>query len=78
MGDMGKIKFDQGTGGNGAAAIDDKSPTAWEESWDGIAAGVGLTMTGSQTYLNIQILFLVSELQLLGILKSMIQELLMV
>lgn len=48
MGDMGKIRFDQGVGGNGAAAIDDKSPTAWEESWDGIAAGVGLTMTGSQ------------------------------
>ena len=48
MADMGKIRFDQGVGGNGAAAIDDKSPTAWEESWDGIAAGVGLTMTGSQ------------------------------
>ena len=48
MGDMGKIKFDQGTGGNGAAALDDKSPTAWEESWDGIAAGNGMTMTGSQ------------------------------
>ena len=47
MGDMGKIRFDQGVGGNGAAAVDDKSPTAWEESWDGIAAGVGLTMTGS-------------------------------
>ena len=48
MGDMGKIKFDQGTGGNGAAALDDKSPTAWEESWDGIAAGNGMTVTGSQ------------------------------
>jgi outer membrane protein OmpU len=47
MGDMGKIKFDQGVGGNGAAAIDDKSPTAWEESWDGIANGVGTTWTGS-------------------------------
>ena len=47
MGDMGKIRFDQGVGGNGAAAIDDKSPTAWEESWDGIANGVGITMTGS-------------------------------
>jgi hypothetical protein len=48
MADMGKIRFDQGVGGNGAAAIDDKSPTAWEESWDGIAAGVGVSMTGSQ------------------------------
>tara|TARA_A100000164_G_scaffold344972_1_gene344435 strand:- start:563 stop:1576 length:1014 start_codon:yes stop_codon:yes gene_type:complete len=55
MGDMGKIKFDQGVGGNGIESIDDKSPTAWEESWDGIAAGDGLTTTGSQnvfTYTN--------------------------
>ena len=48
MGDMGKIRFDQGVGGNGAAAIDDKSPTAWEESWDGIATTHGMTVTGSQ------------------------------
>ena len=48
MGDMGKIKFDQGVGGNGVESIDDKSPTAWEESWDGIAAGDGLNTTGSQ------------------------------
>ena len=48
MGDMGKIKFDQGVGGNGIESIDDKSPTAWEESWDGIAAGNGMTVTGSQ------------------------------
>ena len=47
MGDMGKIKFDQGVGGNGIESIDDKSPTAWEESWDGIAAGDGLKTTGS-------------------------------
>jgi len=55
MGDMGAIKFDQGTGGNGIESIDDKSPTAWEESWDGIAAGDGMTTTGSQnvfTYTN--------------------------
>ena len=55
MGDMGKIKFDQGVGGNGIESIDDKSPTAWEESWDGIAAGDGMTTTGSQnvfTYTN--------------------------
>ena len=48
MGDMGKIKFDQGVGGNGIESIDDKSPTAWEESWDGIAGGDGMTTTGSQ------------------------------
>ena len=48
MGDMGKIKFDQGVGGNGIESIDDKSPTAWEESWDGIAAGDGMLTTGSQ------------------------------
>ena len=48
MADMGKIRFDQGVGGNGAAAIDDKTPTAWEESWDGIANGVGVSYTGSQ------------------------------
>ena len=47
MGDMGKIKFDQGVGGNGVESIDDKTPTAWEESWDGIAAGDGLSTTGS-------------------------------
>ena len=55
MGDMGKIKFDQGVGGNGIESIDDKSPTAWEESWDGIAAGDGMTTTGSSnvfTYTN--------------------------
>ena len=48
MGDMGTIKFDQGVGGNGVAAIDDKTPTAWEESWDGMEGGTGLTTTGSQ------------------------------
>jgi outer membrane protein OmpU len=55
MGDMGTITFDQGVGGNGIESIDDKSPTAWEESWDGIAAGDGMITTGSQnvfTYTN--------------------------
>ena len=33
MGDMGSFGFDQGVGAYGAATIDDKSPTAWEESW---------------------------------------------
>ena len=48
MGDMGKIKFDQGVGGNGIESIDDMSPKVWEESWDGIAAGDGMLTTGSQ------------------------------
>jgi len=55
MGDMGTITFDQGTGGNGIESIDDKSPTAWEESWDKVSAGDGMTTTGSQnvfTYTN--------------------------
>jgi len=42
MGDMGAITFDQGVGGNGASSIDDKTPTAFEESWD----GVGTTNAG--------------------------------
>jgi outer membrane protein OmpU len=52
MGDLGKIKFDQGVGNNGMELVDDKSPTAWEESWDGIAAGDGLSTTGSQNVFN--------------------------
>ena len=38
MGDMGTIAFDQGSG-SGLATIDDKTPTAAEEIWDGIDAG---------------------------------------
>jgi len=37
MGDMGKFGFDQGVGTYGASTIDDKSPTAWEESWHNTA-----------------------------------------
>ena len=33
MGDMGTFGFDQGVGTYGVSTIDDKSPTAWEESW---------------------------------------------
>ena len=33
MGDMGTFGFDQGVGTYGVSVIDDKSPTAWEESW---------------------------------------------
>ena len=50
MGDMGVIKFDQGVGGNGADAIDNVLPTAWEEADDGLAGAgdMGLTaFTGS-------------------------------
>jgi outer membrane protein OmpU len=35
MGDMGSIAFDQGSG-SGLATIDDKTPTAAEEIWDGL------------------------------------------
>ena len=42
MGDMGVLAFDQGVGGNGLDAFDDKTPTAWEEANDG--------MTGALVY----------------------------
>ena len=47
MGDMGTVGFDQGVGTFGASTIDDKSPTAWEESWHntGNSSG-GLIHTG--------------------------------
>jgi len=55
MGDMGVIKFDQGVGGNGADAIDNVLPTAWEEADDGLAGAgdMGLTaFTGSTNVFN--------------------------
>jgi outer membrane protein OmpU len=50
MGDMGTFGFDQGFGNFGASTIDDKSPTAWEESWHntGNSSG-GLVHTGGST-----------------------------
>jgi outer membrane protein OmpU len=42
MGDMGVIAYDQGSG-SGLATIDDKTPTAAEEIWDGLD---GLTAGG--------------------------------
>jgi len=48
MGEMGAIMFDQGAGGNGFGSIDDKSPTAWEESWDQ-SATAGHTIAGNQS-----------------------------
>jgi outer membrane protein OmpU len=41
MGDMGKFGFDQGVGTYGVGTIDDKSPTAWEESWHNTANSSG-------------------------------------
>jgi outer membrane protein OmpU len=41
LADMGKITFDQGTGAGGISTIDDKTPTAAEEVWDGIDAVTG-------------------------------------
>jgi len=41
MGDMGTIAFDQGSG-SGLGTIDDKTPTAAEEIWDGIDGASGL------------------------------------
>ena len=46
MGDMGTIAFDQGSG-SGLATIDDKTPTAAEEIWDGLdGAGSSATSVG--------------------------------
>jgi outer membrane protein OmpU len=43
MGGLGSLNFDQGDGGNGIAAFDDKMPTAWEEPW-GNALGTGVQL----------------------------------
>ena len=56
MGDMGTIAFDQGSG-SGLATIDDKTPTAAEEIWDGLddttAGRVGAAgSTGVVNYVN--------------------------
>ena len=46
MGDLGVIAFDQGSG-SGLATIDDKTPTAAEEIWDGLdGAGASTTSVG--------------------------------
>ena len=37
MGDMGLVGFDQGTGSFGVGTIDDMTPTAYEEIWNGTA-----------------------------------------
>jgi len=33
MGMLGQLNIDQGDSGSGIAAMDDKMPTAWEETW---------------------------------------------
>ncbi len=38
LGDMGKVTFDQGVGAGGISTIDDKTPSANEEVWDGLDA----------------------------------------
>ena len=40
--DMGKVTFDQGVGAGGISTIDDKTPTAAEEVWDGLDATTGI------------------------------------
>ena len=45
MGDMGTLAFDQGSG-SGLATIDDKTPTAAEEIWDGLDTAAGANAQG--------------------------------
>ena len=54
MGDMGTIAFDQGSG-SGLGTIDDKTPTAAEEIWDGLdgaTAGGLVGAAGSSGVIN--------------------------
>ena len=46
MGDLGTIAFDQGSG-SGLATIDDKTPSAAEEVWDGVGDGKGSGRVGA-------------------------------
>ena len=46
MGDLGRIAFQQGVGNGGIDAIDDNTPKAYEEAWDGLTATQGLVNTG--------------------------------
>jgi len=45
MGDMGTLAFDQGSG-SGLSTIDDKTPTAAEEIWDGLDVATGANAQG--------------------------------
>jgi outer membrane protein OmpU len=47
MGDMGTVGFDQGTGAFGIGTIDDKTPTAYEEIWNGTTQTNGDILDGN-------------------------------
>jgi outer membrane protein OmpU len=56
MGDMGTLAFDQGSG-SGLSTIDDKTPTAAEEIWDGldgttVGGLVGASSSGAWNYIK--------------------------
>ena len=56
MGDMGTLAFDQGSG-SGLSTIDDKTPTAAEEIWDGldgvtVGGLVGASSSGAWNYVQ--------------------------
>ena len=56
MGDMGTLAFDQGSG-SGLSTIDDKTPTAAEEIWDGldgttVGGLVGASSSGAWNYVK--------------------------
>jgi len=52
---IGKLGFDQGAGGTGIDIIDDKMPTAWEET-TGTAVATGMnTVSGSGGHTNISL-----------------------
>src|SRR6056300_1204965 len=46
LGDMGTLAFDHGTGAGGLSLLDDKLPSAYEESWDGIDAAATTSSNG--------------------------------
>ncbi len=46
MGDLGRIALQQGVGNAGIDQIDDNTPKAYEEAWDGLTATQGLVNTG--------------------------------
>lgn len=46
LGDMGTVHFDQGVGKGGLSSIDDKLPSAYEESWDSIDAAATTSKNG--------------------------------
>jgi outer membrane protein OmpU len=46
LGDMGTLSFDHGTGAGGLSTLDDKLPSAYEESWDGIDAAATTSSNG--------------------------------